>query len=395
MNEDNKPKKKKKRKLCNEIGCTNLAKNHQKCFSHGAVRKICDEIGCEKLAQSKGKCCTHRIEDKICDVIECNNLVRSKGKCDFHNNNERKKCDEIGCENIAQSKGKCYAHSDTQRKICDEIGCENQAQNKGKCDSHDPNTICIITDCNLHKVPCYSYCIEHNIFTLEEYAKYRFQAYEHSDKCAQFDITNIITAEQIVELCNNENNKCHFCKRFLLYENSLTYRQLSVDRINNSIGHESGNVNITCRFCNRAKSTAEEEDYIMFMDALKFGKIPNFDKEEISTRWLRAQIDGAEKRHKELLQKFNLNPIEYPCITKEWIINELKDKKYISPYSGIPIFNSTKNRYPFKGSIDRIDNLKPYTPDNCAIVCHAENMGRNELPLENYLQIIQEIRATE
>ncbi len=40
--------------------------------------------------------------------------------------------------------------------------------------------------------------------------------------------------------------------------------------------------------------------------------------------------------------------------------------------------------YPFQPSIERIDNSKGYTMDNCALCCLAENYARNDMEHEDF-----------
>lgn len=62
-------------------------------------------------------------------------------------------------------------------------------------------------------------------------------------------------------------------------------------------------------------------------------------------------------------------------ITKEDIAKKLKKGK--CEISGIKFVLNTLQKHPFKPSIDRINNLKGYTPDNIQIVCQIYNFAKN------------------
>ena len=47
-------------KQCTHEGCSNIAKKHGKCYSHGAPRKVCSAEGCNSKAQKLGLCMKHQ-----------------------------------------------------------------------------------------------------------------------------------------------------------------------------------------------------------------------------------------------------------------------------------------------------------------------------------------------
>jgi hypothetical protein len=67
-------------------------------------------------------------------------------------------------------------------------------------------------------------------------------------------------------------------------------------------------------------------------------------------------------------------------ITREDVISKLKQAKYRCAVTGTPLslqVLSHDGRKPFAPSIDRIDNEKGYTADNCRVVCLAANIAMN------------------
>ena len=381
---------------CDVDGCELLVYSKGKCRKHNdkPYHKKCSHQNCEKKAAKGGKCCAPSLPIK-CDVDGCELLVYSKGKCRKHNGVPyHKKCNEYNCENNARTAGKCYEHSPHIKYDVED--CERLVYSKGKCRFHNGiphHKTCIQPGCDSYK-HVGDFCAKHADFTLVEYAKKIRSSCKHNDKRDKRDTTNMVTVDDIVETCIHQNNKCTFCNRDLVYYTNPTKKNMSVDRINNDGCHTKNNIHITCEFCNYARTASKLEDYTMFMGVFKYNKYPNFSNEEIDIDWSAKVSKKIRQRHKELLQTYNLDETQYPCITEEFIIKRLKSQRNLSHYSGLPIFNAKKKLYPFKGSIDRIDNTKPYTEDNCVIVCLAENLGRGALLVEDYKELIKEIRAT-
>jgi hypothetical protein len=69
----------------------------------------------------------------------------------------------------------------------------------------------------------------------------------------------------VIEMLKKCDLKCFYCKKevLLLYENVREPRQWSVERIDNDIGHNKGNVEIACLNCNLRRRTMYFERYIM------------------------------------------------------------------------------------------------------------------------------------
>jgi hypothetical protein len=63
-----------------------------------------------------------------------------------------------------------------------------------------------------------------------------------------------------------------------------------------------------------------------------------------------------------------------------------------SVLTGIKMFPSKIPYYPFQPSLDRIDNNKPHTKDNLHLVCMAENLGRNNMSIEEFQEHIKFLR---
>ena len=68
-----------------------------------------------------------------------------------------------------------------------------------------------------------------------------------------------------MELLKTHNLKCCYCSDniYILYERVREMKQWSLDRINNDIGHNSGNLVVACLACN-LKRRRTNKDAFMF-----------------------------------------------------------------------------------------------------------------------------------
>ena len=74
-----------------------------------------------------------------------------------------------------------------------------------------------------------------------------------------------VNFEQVLELLKSCELKCHYCSQeiFILYERVRELKQWSLDRINNYIGHNNGNLVVACLECN-LKRRRTNKDAFMF-----------------------------------------------------------------------------------------------------------------------------------
>jgi hypothetical protein len=77
--------------------------------------------------------------------------------------------------------------------------------------------------------------------------------------------TNFVKFEETIELLRTCNMKCCYCSSevYILYEHVREIKQWTLDRINNDIGHNSGNLVIACLECN-LKRRRTNKDAFMF-----------------------------------------------------------------------------------------------------------------------------------
>lgn len=214
--------------------------------------------------------------------------------------------------------------------------------------------------------------------------------------CLKHDVVhklnNDINEQFIRQLLTNQNKKCFYCKlevKEIINNNDNKNLQLSIDRIDSNIGHKKDNCVISCLFCNFAKSSSLVEDYTNYIDAVK-----NIN-EDISEKYKKIIFDNTWKgKINKRLKTYTRNENISNEFTIE-VINEIFKKQNGKDYfTGLPLIPTTIPFFPFKPSMDRLDNSKPHTIDNCVLVCLAGNYGRNNNTIDEYKEHLRILRAS-
>jgi hypothetical protein len=96
--------------------------------------------------------------------------------------------------------------------------------------------------------------------------KTKISSYKHQDLLKNIFLEpEFVTFDHIIELLNSCNMKCHYCacETYLLYEFVREMKQWSLDRINNDIGHNKGNLVIACLECNLKRRRTNKDAFFM------------------------------------------------------------------------------------------------------------------------------------
>jgi hypothetical protein len=74
----------------------------------------------------------------------------------------------------------------------------------------------------------------------------------------------LIDEDFVIKLLFDSNNKCYYCKNAvnILYEYVREPKQWSLDRLDNSCGHNKDNVVIACLNCNLRRKTMYHERFV-------------------------------------------------------------------------------------------------------------------------------------
>jgi len=79
-----------------------------------------------------------------------------------------------------------------------------------------------------------------------------------------FDPEHFITSEILIPKMVESNMKCYYCscEMFILYENVREMSQWSVDRIDNSMGHNKDNFVLSCLNCNIKRRNRSSDKFL-------------------------------------------------------------------------------------------------------------------------------------
>ena len=86
----------------------------------------------------------------------------------------------------------------------------------------------------------------------------KIQGYKNQDKKkALLNEQSIVDFAEVIDLLTSSELYCYYCKiqTQLLYENVKDMEQWTLDRLDNKIGHNKGNVVISCLACNLKRKT--------------------------------------------------------------------------------------------------------------------------------------------
>ena len=90
--------------------------------------------------------------------------------------------------------------------------------------------------------------------------------YKHQDvKKGRFDPAEFANYADVCKLILESISTCYYCKQVtrLMYENVLDPQQWTLDRIDNTMGHNRTNVIIACLTCNLRRRCAHTSKYVM------------------------------------------------------------------------------------------------------------------------------------
>lgn len=93
----------------------------------------------------------------------------------------------------------------------------------------------------------------------------KMSSYRHQDLIKdRYSKEEFVNIDYIIELLQKCENICYYCREpvKVLYENVRESKQWTLERIDNSIGHNIGNLMIACLGCNLGRRTMHQERYV-------------------------------------------------------------------------------------------------------------------------------------
>ena len=107
--------------------------------------------------------------------------------------------------------------------------------------------------------------VEHIQNVIKNQIKTKIQGYHQQDiKKKLYDETKFVSFQKVIELLYSCKNTCYYCREpvLVLYEYVRDNKQWSIERRNNSYGHNHDNIEIACLGCNISRKTMNEERYL-------------------------------------------------------------------------------------------------------------------------------------
>ena len=99
---------------------------------------------------------------------------------------------------------------------------------------------------------------------LKKLIKEKISGYKHQDVLKKkLDNEQFIKLEDILKILEKSKLKCYYCKKdvMLFYCFAHDLEQWTLERIDNNLGHNNGNLEISCLKCNICRRTMQCEKY--------------------------------------------------------------------------------------------------------------------------------------
>lgn len=220
-----------------------------------------------------------------------------------------------------------------------------------------------------------------------------------------------LTFEQFYQL---SQMPCHYCgleanksNRFNLFLHQKSsnfskehgeFNYNGLDRVDNNLSHDINNVVPCCRTCNQFKLNMNLNEFYEKINNLNINFIFNTNinnlnfkiklnilfpfcitlKNERKINIINTKVDHIRSHAKKCNRNINL--------TRHQIASLITSPCAYCNFVPIPEQN-------ILNGIDRIDSSKGYELDNCAPCCKYCNMGKNDLPLQEFLDWIHRVKS--
>lgn len=161
------------------------------------------------------------------------------------NNNEKNKMKKISY----QKEKKMRVETQTWGLNENDLSCDKQRE--------------ILLSIKENKTDAKNKCKYSSLFA--SHIKTKLSSYKQQDVLKKkYNDHEFIRFQDTVNLLCDSNLKCHYCSCdvYILYEVVREEKQWSLDRINNDIGHNKGNLVIACLECNLKRRRTNKDSFM-------------------------------------------------------------------------------------------------------------------------------------
>ena len=112
--------------------------------------------------------------------------------------------------------------------------------------------------------------------TILSQIKAKIQGYASQDKEKKlYCQEKFVTLNDVITLLKESNHICYYCKEEtqIMYEYVREPKQWTLERLDNSFGHNNDNVVISCLSCNIRRRTMASEKYVQTKQMAKIVKL--------------------------------------------------------------------------------------------------------------------------
>lgn len=127
--------------------------------------------------------------------------------------------------------------------------------------------------------------------------KNKMSGYKQQDILKKkLDLNNFTTFENIIFLLKESELKCCYCHKeiYILYKQVREMSQWTLDRIDNDIGHNIGNLVISCLKCNLKRRRINKNSFMITKNMTVNRQNYNFN--ELNTNEIKFEFDESQTR---------------------------------------------------------------------------------------------------
>jgi hypothetical protein len=159
--------------------------------------------------------------------------------------------------------------ADIQQNKIKKINCEKERKMRVETKTWGLNDTELTHQKQLQYLMSDNFIVNQNkdkyITKLTSHIKHKIYNYKQQDIIKnKLNKIDFVSFEETIELLKQSNMKCCYCSAevYVLYEHVREMKQWTLDRINNDIGHNSGNLLISCLECNLKRRRTNKDSFM-------------------------------------------------------------------------------------------------------------------------------------